>query len=78
MLLFQHQNKGKPKFTSCNVQVYNVRIPVQLQLVLRTGSLSLHWRIMALMVRCLLQNPRVVFVATSFWDVRLEHGSHGA
>ena len=22
-----HQNKGKPPFTSCNVQVYNVRIP---------------------------------------------------
>ena len=26
--LFQHQNKGKPPFTSCNVQVYNVRISV--------------------------------------------------
>ena len=23
MLLFQHQNKGKPPLTSCNVQVYN-------------------------------------------------------
>ena len=26
--LFQQQNKGKPPFTSYNVQVYNVRIPV--------------------------------------------------
>ena len=25
--LFQHQNKGTPPFTSCNVQVYHVRIP---------------------------------------------------
>ena len=28
---FFHQNKGKPPFTSCTVQVYNVRIAVQLQ-----------------------------------------------
>ena len=28
MLFFQHQNKGKPPFTSCNVQVYSVKIPV--------------------------------------------------
>ena len=26
--LFQHQNNGTPPLTSCNVQVYNVRIPV--------------------------------------------------
>ena len=26
--LFQHQRKGKPPFTSCNVQVYSARIPV--------------------------------------------------
>ena len=25
---FSHQNKRNPAFTSCNVQVYNVRIPV--------------------------------------------------
>ena len=25
---FFHQNNGKPPFTSCTVQVYNVRIPV--------------------------------------------------
>ena len=28
--LFQHQNKGTPPFTSCNVQVYDVRIPEEL------------------------------------------------
>ena len=26
---FFHQNKGKPPFTSCNVQVYDVRIPAK-------------------------------------------------
>ena len=29
MYLFQHQNKGTPPCTSCNVQVYNVRIPAE-------------------------------------------------
>ena len=28
VMFFQHQNKGTPPFTSCNVQVYNVQIPV--------------------------------------------------
>ena len=40
---FKHQNTGRPPFTSCNVQVYNVRIPFG-RLPNSRGPLTSAWR----------------------------------